>query len=289
MPMRLPNEFRNSVVFLGTAERYGEVRYRGTAFLVGVPVPGLKNLYHTYLATAGHSIKRAQNTASRLFVRWNTNDGESVVVETTTDWFFHDDEAVDLALLDVEVPNTREIGLVPVEAFATDELLKEHDFGLGDEVVATGLFYFRQGKRRNLPVLRTGIVASMPDEPFTDEVSGLPYDAYLIEMRSFGGLSGTPVFTVIHRGMLMNRPGRVFSSLVHQLALIGVVRGHWNVKKEQNDFFADDVEQANVGLTIVTPAQKLTELLMRDELVKKRRDDEKTLPSEEPSAAPGSV
>jgi hypothetical protein len=243
-----------------------------------VPVRGRKEWYHTYLVTAAHSIRSVQEKAGSLYVRFNTNDGGSAVVETTTDWVFPDDEAVDLALLPYEPSETYEVGPLPLEGFATDELIAHHNFGIGDEIYAMGLFYFRHGKKRNHPVLRTGIVASMPDEPIEDERTGLPYDAYLIEMRSFGGLSGTPVFTVFHEGTLLNRPPRQFSSFVHQLAPIGVIRGHWDLRREVTDAFTEDVEQANVGLAIVTPIQKLTELLWRDDLVRQREEEERALP-----------
>jgi hypothetical protein len=119
--------------------------------------------------------------------------------------------------------------------------------------------------------MRTGILASMPDEPFLDEESGAPYDAYLVEMRSFGGLSGTPVFTLFSRGAARRTPIPRRASFVDQLALIGLIRGHWDISTEHADVFADDAKQANIGLALVTPAQKLRELLMRDDFVRERR------------------
>ncbi|MFZ2490204.1 MAG: hypothetical protein WA208_01840 [Thermoanaerobaculia bacterium] len=245
--------------------------------MVGVGVTGQKGDYHPYLATAAHNVRRAQDSASPLLIRYNTTDGGSVVEETTTNWYFHPDPAVDLAVLPFDPPASYEVGLIPAETFAFDELLEKHYFGTGDEVMAVGLFYFRHGKKRNLPVLRSGIVASMPTEPFIDDHTGAPYDAYLIEMRSFGGLSGTPIFTVIHEGSLLNRPGRVFSPLVHRLTLVGVVRGHWDVKASGPSADAE-IEQANIGLTIATPAQKLAELLLEPELCRLRRKDEAAMP-----------
>jgi hypothetical protein len=128
----------------------------------------------------------------------------------------------------------------------------------------------------------------MPEEPFEDENTGLSYSAYLIEMRSFGGLSGTPVFTVIHRGSLLNRPGRVFSPFVHHLAPIGVVRGHWKIRGMGPNF---EVEQANMGLTIVTPAQQLASMLMKPDLVTLRQEEEASMPlsPDDPSSATNSA
>jgi len=66
--------------------------------------------------------------------------------------------------------------------------------------------------------------------------------------------------------------------LVHNLAPIGVIRGHWDLRREVTDAFTEDVEQANVGLAIVTPIQKLTELLSRDDLAQRRVEEERALP-----------
>jgi hypothetical protein len=272
--VRFPGGVTNSIVFLGARANGEAVRYGGTAFLVGIPASGSVNLHHSYLVTAAHSVRAAGQKGLPLCIRYNTTDGKAIVVEAGTNWLFHDDAAVDLAVLPVALPANHDLMDVPAEAIATDDLLAQQSFGIGDEVFATGLFYFRHGRHRNLPVLRTGIVASMPDEPFIDDASGLPYDAYLVEMRSFGGLSGTPVFTAMSPGSPMGVSGRVFMPLIHRLVLIGIIRGHWDMSVSQLDFSADDVEQANVGLTIVTPAQKLTELLFCDELRRERRQDE---------------
>jgi hypothetical protein len=57
----------------------------------------------------------------------------------------------------------------------------------------------RAGSTRNIPIVRTGVIAAMPaiDEPFVRK--GEEYHAYLAEMRSIGGLSGSPVFVFLDR------------------------------------------------------------------------------------------
>src|SRR2546422_924787 len=130
--MRLPEEFRSFVSFLGTWDTSRQLRYPATPFFVGFPIPTPKPLYHPYLVTAAHSIRRAQQTASPLFVRFNVAQGNSIVLEMTTDWIFHDDEAVDLAVLPFDPPETYEVGLIPTETFATDRDIQGYDFGIGD-------------------------------------------------------------------------------------------------------------------------------------------------------------
>jgi hypothetical protein len=64
--------------------------------------------------------------------------------------------------------------------------------GIGDAVFITGLFSHHPGKARNLRVIRVGNIAAMPDEPVKTQRGEM--EAYLIEARSLGGLSGSPVF-----------------------------------------------------------------------------------------------
>ena len=77
--------------------------------------------------------------------------------------------------------------MVPSEEQLSSELI-----GLGDEVVIIGAFVGRVGKKKNIPVVRIGNVAAMAEEPTDFGSQRRP--AYLLETRSLGGISGSPVF-----------------------------------------------------------------------------------------------
>ena len=64
---------------------------------------------------------------------------------------------------------------------------------MGDEVFVVGLFRHRHGTQRNIPIVRVGNLAALTEEKVATNDFGL-VDAYLIEARSIGGLSGSPVF-----------------------------------------------------------------------------------------------
>ena len=81
-----------------------------------------------------------------------------------------------------------------IEAFATQEVITNQWIGLGDDIFVTGLFTARTGNNRNIPIVRTGIISSMPDEPIRD--GEFECNAYLAELRSIGGISGSPVFVI---------------------------------------------------------------------------------------------
>lgn len=78
-------------------------------------------------------------------------------------------------------------------ALADEADIEAHAIGIGDEVLMVGLFTKRYGYRKNIPIVRGGIISAMPEEPIEDQETGNLYDAYLIEIRSIGGLSGSPV------------------------------------------------------------------------------------------------
>ena len=128
----------------------------------------------------------------------------------------------------------------------------------------------------------------MPQEPLIDENSGLSYDAYLAEVRSIGGLSGSPVFVVIG-------PGRVLGENVRQTTrhffLLGLIRGHWDKPDETADGFASsEKESINTGIAIVTPVQELLSILQSEEIVTEmkkadRKSAAKNAPTEDSAFA----
>jgi hypothetical protein len=144
---------------------------------------------YVYLVTAKHCVEKATRYGS-LFVRLNMKSGPVQYQEIKTEWIYNDDEGSDVAVL----PDT-ECMPIPVGMLATDEIIAEKRIGVGDDVVVTGLFTKRSGNAKNIPILRAGMISAMPGEHLIGE-GAEEYQAYLIEMRSTGGLSGSPVFVV---------------------------------------------------------------------------------------------
>jgi len=97
----------------------------------------------------------------------------------------------------------------------TREYVKRHDIGPGADLVVVGLFTMHHGTRRNLPIVRRGTLASLPHEPLRDEAAR-PFDAYIAEVISIGGLSGSPVFVGIPGGPAY---------------LLGIIRAHWYLRE----------------------------------------------------------
>ena len=73
-------------------------------------------------------------------------------------------------------------------SFRSREAMNKQDIGIGDEVWFSGLFTLAQQEsdHRNLPILRMGSIAMLPDTPVPTEIGFM--DAYLVEARSIGGI-----------------------------------------------------------------------------------------------------
>ena len=148
-------------------------------------------------------------------------------VETNRDqWLDHPDPNVDLSLYLYQWQDDFDHNVLPFSMFVNEARIKEHSIGIGDEVFLIGLFSQHYGSQRNVPLLRVGNIAAMPEEPVQLR-DGSMMDAYLVEARSIGGLSGSPVF--VHLGFTRHVEGRVACALRGpSFFLLGLMHGHWD-------------------------------------------------------------
>ncbi|MGI8923929.1 MAG: hypothetical protein ACR2HJ_07820 [Fimbriimonadales bacterium] len=245
-------------------------KHGGTGFFVamsGEKVDG----HFSYLVTARHNIVKATEHGGGLYISINLVSGARAYVKVTGDWIFHENDADDVAILPIMMTNAMDCARIEHEIFATEDEIRELDIGIGDDVAVPGLFTERYGVVRNIPILRTGTLAAMPEEPLEDVSTGLPYDAYLIESRSIGGLSGSPVFAVKEPGHLRG----LDVNMSWHLRLIGLVRGHWDHQMDAEGWRSEELKGVNMGIAIITPVSKITDILMSELLVKARRKEEK--------------
>jgi hypothetical protein len=149
---------------------------------------------------------------------------------------------------------------------------------LGDEVFVAGMFIPRVGELKNIPIIRQGTVAAMPEEPLATQYG--EHDAYLVEVRSIDGLSGSPLFVPEHP---MIFTGKYFERNPNfRYHLIGMVLGHSEV---QNPTGALNIEQTgakrrskrkqvyvgvNVGIAIAIPITHILEAINQPILRKNR-------------------
>jgi hypothetical protein len=282
--MRTPPEILKSVVFLG--HRQDDVlKLGGTAFIASIPEG--KSVCH-YLVTSRHSILALKGKDQ--VIRANTTDGGAIPIQMDDNWWFHptEEKTVDVAVRPFD-PKGLDTVSVSEELFLTEDKISEFYIGQGDEVSITGLFTKVTGESTNVPILRRGCIAMFPDDKIQRVAMGdgeRDIDGYLIEVRSVGGMSGSPVFVRAPIGLnfeVHTRSGKRRVAKAHfqgDYFLLGVAQSHWEIPPDQKnkiDFQSANKreESINLGIAIVVPAKKILEVLNHQELVAMRKQREK--------------
>ena len=230
-------------------------------------------------------------------IRANAKDGtfKEIGLSGDTKWWFHPtkEKETDVAVapwpLTPLTDNCNDCDahfLRTDELFLTDELRKETSIGVGDEVYTVGLFTKLRGEEKNSPIVRTGTIAMTPEEmlptaKISEDWSG-PIEAFLIESRSVGGLSGSPVFAreniVVHDRMITRKSGSKSTedvSMFGPLFLFGLAQGHWEIEPDDKNKVEIESKKksentVNLGIAIVIPAKTILEVLCHPELVELR-------------------
>jgi hypothetical protein len=270
----------------------------GSGFIVGV-VSELAHLPFAYAVTNSHVIREAR----ALVLRFNTADGQYDLQKTTPEMWTHHTDGDDVAVCKVDLSDDRhKFRMVMTDEFVTKDLIKAKDIGPGDDVFMVGRFVNHEGKQRNLPTVRFGNIAQMPGEPILNR-RGLLQESFLVETRSMGGCSGSPVFIHIAitpdelwmpeslRSLWPSSKRRlqpaptVFAKAIdhterleyHGPWLLGIDWGHLSAyepifEKDQQTRVAGDLfARSNTGMAGIVPAWKILELLNTEELVMQRR------------------
>jgi len=192
--MRIPDSITHCVGFLAIQKTDGTYVFAGTCFFIGRDAPVG---FRAYVVTAKHVIEGIRNKGvDHVFIRANRKSGDSLYYETEIkDWIYHKDNDVDIALYPngPGIPPETDHLVFPVSNFVDQNYIDKNGVGIGDDIFMIGLFRHHHGKLRNLPIVRLGNIAAMPEEKIQTKYHLM--DGYLIEVRSIGGLSGSPVFT----------------------------------------------------------------------------------------------
>jgi len=284
--MRVPDEVLKCVVFIGR-EHGVSIKYFGTGFFVLLKEKeGQDTFQFPYLVTANHVADAVD--AAPFKIRINRKSGEAVELSANefgdVKWHRHSKgKSVDVAICPwqpLQFPS-RDFDAKAIETdyFLTRELAKETGIGVGDEVLITGLFTKIRGESRNIPIVRIGNLAMAPSEPIVPTKLG-NIEPYVIEAKSLGGISGSPVFirqtASIAAGVFKwgtNIPATIqgYTDVFH---LLGLAHGHWKIDPADldNPDVEHDDEGINIGLAIVVPASQILEVIQNDEeLINMRR------------------
>lgn len=271
--MRIPDVVLHCVVFFGI-RKDGKERLAGTGFFIAAPSKAVPSLSHTYITTAKHVIVALEQKVLegwQAFIRINLKNGSyhDVPFKENTTWTYHpaEPDSVDVAVRPWGPPEqVAQFVPIHVDIFLTEEGVRNLEVGIGDEVFFPGLFTMIKGTKKNMPIVRMGNIAMIPDEKVVQSRAFGLIDAYLVEARSIGGFSGSPVF-VKHNE--------------NKFYALGLVHGHWPVDSEEiEDAISEDltktIHKVNMGIAIIIPASKILETLNHPDLVANRnqRDHE---------------
>jgi hypothetical protein len=293
-PVRVADEIKKLALFVGF-HRYGDYKWSGTGFLVYVPFESNPNRVFGYFVTASHV---ADNLEGReFFVGMNQIAGGKAAFKMPPmqRWFRHPSKYTDVAVFPFAPdPSVFDVQAINIHQFLTEKAIQERMLGIGDEVVIAGTFSKHTGGEKFVPIIRLGTLAMFPDEVISNVKTGEgqsgEMSAYLIEARSIGGLSGSPVLvkeTILIRlrddepgkltiGPDISPPGRGMQGEGENAYFLGLAQGHWDIsQKEKNEYdFQKGADSVNLGIALVVPAYVIREVIYQPELVEMRRLEE---------------
>jgi len=250
-------------------------RSGGTGFIAAVHFSdGRQRPYFLYAITNSHVVREGHSP----IVRINTRTGPADILPLGFDCWIHHPDGDDVAVAPLGLNSEHDFAAVSTTMF----LLKEHCASLcvapGDDVFFVGRFAEHDGGYVNIPTVRLGNIAMMPDAPIHHEARGIDVESYLVEGRSLSGYSGSPVFLQIYP--LIPRPGIGAGQLGAGPFLLGIDWCHLAsfqpvLEADKETPIAERwyVEQ-NSGMMGVVPAWKILETLNHEGLVNRRKRTE---------------
>lgn len=245
-------------------------RVGGCGFFIGVPLPNDCPLIQLYAVTNKHVINGDCTT-----LRVNTNSGGFDVVGTRReDWVEHP-SGDDVVACPIDLSQAHKLNFIPIQEVLAKEDLVKMRIGLGETTILIGRFVNHEGRQQNRPTVRFGSISSMPNEPL-DLGNGRFQESYLVEVRSIGGYSGSPVF-VAHP--LMTFPA-IAGQLMASFSLLGIDCGHLEdcsyVEELVHGTWAprDTLRSVgNTGMAYVLPSWRIREVLDSPLLAAMREKD----------------
>jgi hypothetical protein len=276
--MQLFPQILNTVAFIGLPGECGFIAL-GTCFFVEFTQADLDFLY---VVTCRHLVK----TLDKSYIRVNRKNLPPVEIEfKKDDWISHSDNKVDISIApwnkkEFDADDSLLVSPIGLKAALDKNIIQYAAMSIGDGLFMPSLFVGRVGDQKNIPVMRIANLAAMADEPVWGGSPMRP--AYLIETRSLGGTSGSPVFLNVHPERI---PGRTSNAPITKddgsysvpYLLIGIFQGiHSGQYKD--DFVIDEAADRvlpqdvdfNAGIGIVLPVSQIIETIEQPSLSQPR-------------------
>jgi hypothetical protein len=276
--LRVDEKVQKSVVFVGTETENGFLPC-GTA-LLGLAI--YEDMGHALAITARHVLDDI--TGDVISFRVNRQDGGASIVKTKKSLaIVFNKRAVDLAVLPIAIDSVvHDTYLIPLQSAAWQQQIEAlGEPGLGDEVCVAGLYTTHYGHTRNIPIVRIGHIAAMPEEPVMTDRGFVV--GYLIECHSIAGLSGSPVYWNVPQLRVINNE---IHKLEHPTHLpLGILIGHHVIESKEDEIVVPQFQQSpetreyvaeqssplverRTGFALVLPIQFIFEIFESDKMKK---------------------
>jgi len=300
LAFRIPQSWFDSVVYLypDIARAQAGEQVGGTGFLLGWPVADT-GLLAMWVVTNRHVIEEGGHWTVRI----NKKDGGIECIDTTDEeWVLSPDS--DLAVRPIRLSqDVHGFNYLTKEWLLTKEWFDALDIGPGDECITIGRFIGHDGRGRNYPTARFGQISQGPNEPV--KISGKMQECFLVESRSIGGTSGSPVY--LHFDPVSYRPSingktapdgsKLFQGVFpRERWLLGICFAMTPIWQQVCDTHRVELQQGwkvslNTGMMGVVPSWQLLNLmegdytlqtrnhveeLVRMEIIKRNSDSEMT-------------
>jgi hypothetical protein len=271
-------------------------RVLGTAFIIGIPMPGRPELSFPFIATAKHVVAGQLKILVRFTLKAVSEPGfvqyDLQELRSRNDLWESTDEGVDLVAFRTLVYSAVKFLMFPIELIASKETFAKEKINVSDRVVIPCLMDRYPGVSQNYPIFRDGTIALITEEPisFTWKLGtrSIETSQTLVFVNSIlnEGFSGAPV--LFWPGVRSTSQGVQFGG---KPWLIGIVHGFFPQHRPVVDADGDKVtitktqppvlgqtippkkllvfSQENPGTGIVFPAWQLLDILQSD-VVKKR-------------------
>lgn len=281
--MRVDEKIRQSVVFVGIKGEDGFLPY-GTG-LVGFAM--YEDMGIINLVTAKHVVDDV--VGEKIWVRLNKKDGTTkckAINKSSAITFSN--KAIDLAvfpLMGLHDIVEYDIYAIPLSAKSWEDQVNALGHPEpGAEVCVVGLYTTHYGHIRNIPVVRIGHIAALPEEPvMTDRgyVTG-----YLIECHSIAGLSGSPVYVNVPE--IKNIGGEIKVLTESSYVPVGILIGYHVIEGKDDSIVvpqfqqsagkrtyssSSGVDERRTGFGVVIPIQFVYEIFDGEQMQKILREN----------------
>lgn len=238
--MRVGADVPRTVVFVGI-EAGGNFVPTGTGWVVMLPY---EDVGATFLVTARHVLDDIQGDA--FYIRVNRKNGDAESRKISKEYLIvPDDRRFDLAV--VPIPADSSIyDIFPIiidskQWSAHVAALTVGPLAAGEEVCIVGLYTTYYGHKRNIPIVRIGHIAALPNEPvLTDR--GYVKGGFLVEVHSIAGLSGSPVFWNVPPSKIVDGLLQIEQPVGH--IPIGIFIGYHVIESSEDEMIVPQVQPA---------------------------------------------